>query len=82
MRHERYIKRAIEIAQTSEHEKWHLGAVITNGSRFLASSANKLRNPPWVNHLHSTRHAEMAALARCLRHPPGAARYMWLASTV
>jgi tRNA(Arg) A34 adenosine deaminase TadA len=71
VRHDRHIKRAVEIAQTSEHEKWHLGAVIVKGSRVLSWAPNKLRNPPWINHLQSTRHAEIAALARCLLFSQG-----------
>jgi tRNA(Arg) A34 adenosine deaminase TadA len=54
------------VAQTSEHSKWQLGAVMTRGSTFLGSAPNKFRNHPWINHFHATRHAEMQALRRCL----------------
>jgi tRNA(Arg) A34 adenosine deaminase TadA len=64
-RHDRLIQRAVRVAATSEH-RWMLGALVTQGSRVVASSTNKLRNPPWIDHLNATRHAEMAALARGL----------------
>jgi tRNA(Arg) A34 adenosine deaminase TadA len=60
------MQRAVEAASDSDHHKWMLGAVITQGSNVLAVASNKVRNPPWVNYLHATTHAEMAALARCV----------------
>lgn len=60
------IERAVELALTSEHTKWRLGAIVTSGPRLLSSSTNRLRNPPHINHLHSTTHAEMAALRGCV----------------
>lgn len=65
-RHDRFIQQAVELAETSAHLQWKLGAIITQGSKVISLSTNKLRNPPTINHLHSTRHAEMAALRRCV----------------
>jgi len=65
-RHERLLELAYRVALTSDHERWQLGAVMTRGSTFLASSPNKFRNPPWVSHIHATTHAEVGALRRCL----------------
>lgn len=65
-RHDRLVERAIQVAKTSEHEKWQLGAVMTRGSTFLSSAPNKFRNFPWISHIHATYHAETQALRRCL----------------
>ena len=65
-RHDRLVERAIQVAKTSRHEKWQLGAVMTRGSTFLSSAPNKFRNFPWVSHVHATFHAETQALRRCL----------------
>jgi deoxycytidylate deaminase len=65
-RHDKLVGKAICVAKTSEHEKWQLGAVLTRGSRTLSSAPNKFRNHPWINYLHATEHAEMAALRKGL----------------
>lgn len=74
-RHERFIQRALAIAMTSEHGKWHLGAVVTRGSAILAYSPNKFRNPPWISHRGATFHAEVEAL-RLTRNPRGCTVYI------
>lgn len=66
----------MQVAGTSKHEKWLLGAVLTRGSTFLSSAPNKLRNPPWINHFHSTRHAEMEALRKSLNGTRGSTIYV------
>jgi tRNA(Arg) A34 adenosine deaminase TadA len=63
--HDRYIERAILVASTSEY-RWQLGSVIVNNGNVLSSATNRFRNPPTINYLHATYHAEMAALRRCL----------------
>lgn len=75
-RTERMLQRAVEAAELSQHRKWKLGAVVAQGARVLSTSPNKFRNPPWINHLESTTHAEIAALARCLRSARGATVYV------
>lgn len=60
------MQRAIEAASDSDHHKWMLGAVITQGSKVISVASNKVRNPPTISYLHATRHAEMAALSRCV----------------
>lgn len=66
----------MQVAKTSKHEKWMLGAVLTRGSTFLSSAPNKFRNPPWVNHLHATRHAEMEAVRKSLNGTRGSTIYV------
>lgn len=66
----------MQVAKTSRHEKWQLGAVLTRGSTFLSSAPNKFRNPPWVNHLHATRHAEMEAVRKSLNGTRGSTIYV------
>lgn len=63
-RHESLIKRAIQVAATSEHAKWQLGAVLTRGSKAVGSAPNRFRNHPWISHIHATYHAEMAVLRK------------------
>ena len=75
-RHDRLIEQAMRVAQTSQHKKWQLGAVMTRGSKFLSSAPNKFRNHPWINHLHATRHAEMEAIRKCLNGTRGATIYV------
>lgn len=65
-RHDTLIKKAICVAESSEHAKWQLGAVLTRNSRTLSSAPNKFRNHPWISHLHATYHAEAAALRKGL----------------
>lgn len=48
---------------TSEY-RWRLGAVIVKGSNVLAVGVNSFRNPPFIDHLNATVHAEMAALKK------------------
>lgn len=67
---------AMNVAKTSKHEKWQLGAVLTRGSTFLSSAPNKFRNPPWVNHLQATRHAEMEAVRKSLNGTRGTTIYV------
>lgn len=62
--HDRNIQRAIDVASMSEY-RWQLGCVITKGGNILGLATNKYRNRPDIDHLNATRHAEMAALARC-----------------
>ncbi len=66
----------MRVAMTSKHAKWQLGAVLTRGSTFLSSAPNKYRNPPWVNHLHATRHAEREALRKSLNGTRGTTIYV------
>lgn len=66
----------MRVAMTSKHAKWQLGAVLTRGSTFLSSAPNKHRNPPWVNHLHATRHAEREALRKSLNGTRGTTIYV------
>ena len=61
----RYIDRAIVIASTSTY-RWQLGSIIVNNGNVLSWATNRFRNPPTINHLNATYHAEMAALRRCL----------------
>jgi tRNA(Arg) A34 adenosine deaminase TadA len=75
-RHDRLVEQAIRVAETSQHKKWKLGAVMTRGSTFLSSAPNKFRNHPWINHLHATRHAEMEAIRKCLNGTRGATIYV------
>jgi hypothetical protein len=63
--HDRYIQRAIDIASTSLY-RWQLGSLIVNHGNVLSWATNKFRNPPWLDHLNATTHAEMAALRGCL----------------
>lgn len=63
-RHEGLIERAVQVAKTSEHVKWSLGAVLTRGSKTLSSAPNRFRNHPWISHTHATYHAEMATLRK------------------
>lgn len=75
-RHDRLVEKAMQVAMTSKHAKWQLGAVLTRGSTFLSSAPNKFRNPPWVNHLHATRHAEQEALRKSLNGTRGSTIYV------
>lgn len=75
-RHDRLIEQAMRVAQTSQHEKWQLGAVLTRGSTFLSSAPNKFRNPPWIDHLHATRHAEMEVVRKSLNGTRGTTIYV------
>src|SRR5690606_13630704 len=70
------MEQAIKVAETSQHKKWQLGAVMTRGSKFLSRAPNKFRNHPWINHLHATRHAEMEAIRKCLNGTRGATIYV------
>ncbi|MFC8015665.1 cytidine/deoxycytidylate deaminase family protein [Streptomyces cinereoruber] len=54
---------AIKQAQTSSC-RFKVGAVLGQGKRVFAASANLRRNSPMVDHLHATFHAEEAALRR------------------
>jgi tRNA(Arg) A34 adenosine deaminase TadA len=69
-RHTRMIARATELAATSDHRKWWLGAVIVRGGRVLGSGVNRFRNPPHINHQNATVHAEVAALRGSLLRRP------------
>jgi tRNA(Arg) A34 adenosine deaminase TadA len=75
-RHERLIEQAMRVASTSQHKKWQLGAVLTRGSTFLSSAPNKFRNPPWINPLHASRHAEMEAVRKSVNGTRGATIYV------
>jgi tRNA(Arg) A34 adenosine deaminase TadA len=67
---------ALRVAMTSKHSKWQLGAVLTRGSTFLSSAPNKFRNPPWINPLHASRHAEMETLRKSLNGTRGSTIYV------
>ncbi len=73
--HDRYIQRAISVAGTSEY-RWMLGSVIVKSGNVLSWATNKYRNPPWLDHLNATTHAEMAALRRCLPAARGGTIYI------
>lgn len=75
-RHDRLIEQALRVAQTSQHRKWRLGAVLTRGSTFLSSAPNKFRNHPWINPLHATTHAEMATIKKSLNGTRGTTIYV------
>lgn len=73
------LERALKAAIGSDHPDWRVGAVIAKGKRILASAANQPRTDPRLasfEHLpRCSRHAEMAALARCA-NPRGAHIYV------
>ncbi|MFN2638053.1 MAG: hypothetical protein ABR585_13600 [Gemmatimonadaceae bacterium] len=73
--HDRYIQRTIDIASTSTY-RWQLGSLIVNNGNVLSWATNKFRNPPSLNHLHATTHAEMAALRQCLCAAKGGTIYV------
>lgn len=75
-RHERLVEMALRVAMTSKHHKWQLGAVLTRGSTFLSSAPNKYQNPPWINFLHASRHAEMETLRKSLNGTRGTTIYV------
>jgi pyrimidine deaminase RibD-like protein len=67
--HDRFIQRALDIASSSTH-RWQLGCIIIRNGNVLSRAVNKFRNPPHIDHLNASQHAEMAALARCLLSGP------------
>jgi hypothetical protein len=80
---DRMIERAMEVASSSKHPKWQLGAVIFKGRTELASSPNIVRKTPWLDSgKNATFHAEVSAVKR-LGHAKESllrdSRSLWLA---
>lgn len=65
-RHEKLIRRAVDVAQTSEY-RWKHGAVIAKNSKILGSAPNKFRNSPSVDPDNVSDHAERATLRELLK---------------
>ncbi len=65
-RHERLIRRAIDVALTSEY-RWQHGAVVAKGNKFLGSAPNKFRNHPEIAPNDVSDHAERAVIRELLK---------------
>jgi tRNA(Arg) A34 adenosine deaminase TadA len=65
-RHDRYLKRAMAAAETSEHPRWRLGAVLVRGSSIISVATNVPRNDPNLTSggPGTTWHAEISALRK------------------
>jgi deoxycytidylate deaminase len=65
-RHERYLSRAAQEANASEHPKWYLGAVLVRGGSVVSVAHNVRRNSPHLlNGAPGTSlHAEKAVIQK------------------
>jgi tRNA(Arg) A34 adenosine deaminase TadA len=72
-RHLRFLELAARNAALSDCPFKH-GSLVVRGGAVLAGSPNKHRNPPTINYLGSSVHAEAAALRRT--HAAGATLYV------
>lgn len=61
----RFLNRAIDVAKSNEY-KWHMGAVIAKGNRFIVCAKNRFRNSPLVAPHDASIHAEIAAIRAAL----------------
>lgn len=68
----RFLNRAIEVAKSNEY-KWHMGAVIAKGNRFIIQAKNRFRNDPLVVPHDASIHAERAAIRAALVKEPSLA---------
>ena len=65
-RHEKLIKRAVQVAHTSEY-RWKHGAVVAKNNKVLGTAPNKFRNSPSIDENNVSDHAERAAIRELLK---------------
>lgn len=66
-RHLKYLRLAEQQAQSSNYERWPVGAVLVRGGRLLTGASNSLRNPAnmdGIQYEECSTHAEVAAIRR------------------